>query len=222
MSYRRRAGLNNRGGGLWSSLLLLAALCFPFDEARSAQTTDEAWVLGLRLSDGLLSDPIIVKRIEIDLMLLRRNYPEFEKLHVYRPYRLGAVTFVTDSVDVRDKLASGDSEAFELLKVNSARLTSIRQLHGSRSRFDSTNPMTQKSLQNCSMARFQASSAVLPDECVGDCGHIRSPALGSYYIRYGWGDCPSGCIYNHFWRFSINGQIVTLLEEGGDPLPDAD
>ena len=155
-------------------------------------------------------------------MLLRRNYPEFEKLHVYRPYRLGAVTFVTDSVDVRDKLASGDSEAFELLKAELGPIdvdtTAARKSFTVR--FD--KPYDPEKLAELLDGKIPGVKRVLPDECVGDCGHIRSPALGSYYIRYGWGDCPSGCIYNHFWRFSINGQIVTLLEEGGDPLPDAD
>ncbi|MCU0453003.1 MAG: hypothetical protein MUE68_05050 [Bacteroidetes bacterium] len=36
----------------------------------------------------------------------------------------------------------------------------------------------------------------------------------------GWGDCPSGCIYRHFWRFRVRSDgRVEFLESGGSPIP---
>jgi hypothetical protein len=42
----------------------------------------------------------------------------------------------------------------------------------------------------------------------------------SYLFRYGWGDCPAGCIYSHFWylkkingEFEIVGDFITTYPE---------
>lgn len=39
-----------------------------------------------------------------------------------------------------------------------------------------------------------------------------------YQYAIGWGDCPSGCIYYHYWKIKVTEQEITLLEEYGDPL----
>jgi len=41
-----------------------------------------------------------------------------------------------------------------------------------------------------------------------------------YIYEYGFGDCPSGCIGNHRWKFNVykDGDVVFAGEEG-DPLP---
>ncbi len=39
-------------------------------------------------------------------------------------------------------------------------------------------------------------------------------------IEVGWGDCPSGCIERHDWRYAVTPDGgVTLLSEGGDAVP---
>ncbi len=35
----------------------------------------------------------------------------------------------------------------------------------------------------------------------------------------GWGDCPCGCIYRHYWEFAIRGNEVRFVREYGDDLP---
>ena len=47
----------------------------------------------------------------------------------------------------------------------------------------------------------------------------------SYLFRYGWGDCPAGCIYNQFWYFKFKGimgsiEYVGTFVMGEDPEPD--
>ncbi len=47
----------------------------------------------------------------------------------------------------------------------------------------------------------------------------------SYLFRYGWGDCPAGCIYNQFWYFKvreISGYVEYLgtFVSGEGPEPD--
>ncbi|HLG35037.1 MAG TPA: hypothetical protein VI757_09170, partial [Bacteroidia bacterium] len=37
---------------------------------------------------------------------------------------------------------------------------------------------------------------------------------------YGWGDCPSGCIYNHYWKFIVYPDCsVEYVGSYGEPLP---
>ena len=39
-----------------------------------------------------------------------------------------------------------------------------------------------------------------------------------YKYIYGWGDCPSGCIYHHYWTIKLGGREIEFVEEGGDDL----
>jgi hypothetical protein len=42
-----------------------------------------------------------------------------------------------------------------------------------------------------------------------------------YTFEYGFGDCPSGCINRHSWKFKVfTDGTVEFIEENGDPLPD--
>lgn len=39
-------------------------------------------------------------------------------------------------------------------------------------------------------------------------------------FSYGWGDCPAGCIWRHYWRFSVDDMCqATFIQSWGDPLP---
>ncbi|MCB9315225.1 MAG: hypothetical protein H6569_03720 [Lewinellaceae bacterium] len=39
-------------------------------------------------------------------------------------------------------------------------------------------------------------------------------------FSYGWGDCPAGCIFRHYWQFSIDTACqATFIQSWGDPLP---
>ena len=50
-----------------------------------------------------------------------------------------------------------------------------------------------------------------------------SAQMGSSYIKYkffmGWGDCPSGCLYGHFWELMVSNEgEVRLIISYGDEL----
>lgn len=41
-------------------------------------------------------------------------------------------------------------------------------------------------------------------------------------VRIGWGDCPSGCIEEHRWRYAVDRDgRISLRDESGDPVPAA-
>ncbi len=62
-----------------------------------------------------------------------------------------------------------------------------------------------------------------PNSYFGGGTEIRA-SIESEYVKYifefGWGDCPSGCIYKHYWIYRVyyNGE-VEFIEEYGDRLP---
>ena len=41
----------------------------------------------------------------------------------------------------------------------------------------------------------------------------------TYHLSIGWGDCPAGCIYHHYWNYFISSTgLVVFTGESGDPL----
>jgi len=70
--------------------------------------------------------------------------------------------------------------------------------------------------------RFEGAIGLTPDVIgASKWWTARALADGAYQVTLtiGWGDCPSGCINQHTWRFRVaaDGQ-VTLLDESGDPV----
>lgn len=60
--------------------------------------------------------------------------------------------------------------------------------------------------------------------CIGDGSQIEIVYFNPDFIQliysYGWGDCPSGCIYRHYWELGVYGSgVVELLSESGKELP---
>jgi len=62
-----------------------------------------------------------------------------------------------------------------------------------------------------------------PNGVVGDGSDIIATVRQTtveYRYEYGWGDCPAGCSYRHYWVFRVDAEgDVSFEEEGGDPLP---
>lgn len=47
------------------------------------------------------------------------------------------------------------------------------------------------------------------------------PDYDEFIFQYGWGDCPSGCFYHHYWRIHLDSDCqVELVEEYGHDLPE--
>lgn len=58
---------------------------------------------------------------------------------------------------------------------------------------------------------------------VGQASWYRVAAAGDGFdltVRIGWGDCPSGCLAEHSWRFHVTrGGLLQLLGESGPSVP---
>lgn len=56
---------------------------------------------------------------------------------------------------------------------------------------------------------------------IGSGSTISLEVVGNYNVyKYSlrWGDCPSGCLYNHYWKIKVQNNKLLLLEESGDSL----
>jgi Carboxypeptidase regulatory-like domain len=70
--------------------------------------------------------------------------------------------------------------------------------------------------------QFAAIGAQDPDLIGQCCWWEATRADGGYEIRIhvGWGDCPSGCINGHEWKYAVASTgAVSLVAESGDPVP---
>ena len=61
-----------------------------------------------------------------------------------------------------------------------------------------------------------------PSVCIGG-GSTINAQMESSYIKYiffmGWGDCRSGCLYGHFWEYTVSyGGEVRFISSYGDEL----
>ncbi len=60
------------------------------------------------------------------------------------------------------------------------------------------------------------------DGVLGDGSNITAEIFSDFVqliYSYGYGDCPSGCIYRHYWKFRIYYDGVTeFVNEWGDPI----
>lgn len=57
---------------------------------------------------------------------------------------------------------------------------------------------------------------VEPASAIGDGPSIRyekENSLRNYYFEFGWGDCPSGCLYNHTWSFVVDEDCNAFTQE---------
>jgi hypothetical protein len=54
---------------------------------------------------------------------------------------------------------------------------------------------------------------------------VPASGVGAFIVtvNVGWGDCPSGCIDQHVWTFSVapDGTVTLQSETGDEPPPDA-
>ena len=70
--------------------------------------------------------------------------------------------------------------------------------------------------------RFLGFGPLNPD-AIGQCCWYESTRTTDGYqvlIHAGWGDCPSGCIEEHRWRYTVDrAGRISLRDESGEPVP---
>lgn len=87
--------------------------------------------------------------------------------------------------------------------------------------FYSQNQLNLYPLFN-SIKSINGVKSVFANSVIGDGNNITAEIFNDYIqlvYRYGFGDCPSGCIYSHYWMFRVYYDgIVEYLYEWGNPI----
>jgi len=193
------------------SLMVLAG---PGASFAMGPTCNDAAVLALEISEELLPPDSLISQIAQDLMLVRIMYPEVATITVMRDWVPGEI-FVHLTDDAWNDHQSGSYSGLDSLNsvygVFAVEEYSI--IKGFKLEFGSCyHPLVLAGIysgaEGVEWARENSST--------GDGDDIISSQVGYYTFKHGYGDCLSGCLYEHFWEFRVDGGSVTLLAEYDD------
>lgn len=170
----------------------------------SCDATTEATLLALEASGQLLAPkPLIQKRAK-ELEAIRAAYPAVSNIAYSPPWSPGVL------------LAQLSDVQLEQIRSQYGEVTST-PLFGDYKKLTFTTQYNPVVLANELTTKKLVESAE-PDNIIGGGNGIQYNS-GTYTFSLGWGDCPSGCINNHYWEFNvIRYSIVTLIREYGTPL----
>lgn len=186
----------------------------------AAQPYDDATILALEL-DGpngvIIPDPNLIAAIDAELSLIRAQIAQVADIHVFPDWAPGEL-MVRMTSEALAELQAGTFTGFDELFA----LYPVADLH-----FFTIIPWVlitfEDPLHPVNLAPlFLAVDGVTYTEANytgGDGDDITIQALGSYVFKHGWGDCPSGCTFNHYWQVEINDGVATVVDEWGDDIP---
>jgi hypothetical protein len=203
------------GAPACAALVLLIAL------APSAMAqVDDATVLALELDGpgGIIRvDPDLVAAIDGELALTRGQLPNLAGIHVHPSWMPGEIIVgMTEAAFAA--FLDGTFTGFDdlLAAYPLAGFTPFSFIEAVHMVF--VEPLHPENLALL-FAAIDGVTYAEPNHVGGDGDDITIEALGSYVFKRGWGDCPSGCIYNHYWRVEIQDGTAVIVEEWGDELP---
>lgn len=195
------------------ALWLFAGLSVP--AAWTAPYTD-AEVLALEISSELLPPPDLVIQITSDLTAIRAHDPYFEAIHVMPTWMPGDL-LIGLSEEAIAQFHAGTYHGLDSLNAEygpvDVRNLILNWLHLEFS--EPYHPVVLASL-------YVSEEGVLfvePNGMGVDGDDIIATELGEYTFKHGWGDCPSGCISDHYWVFTVVDGHVILVREYGDDVP---
>lgn len=180
----------------------------------------DADYLASALSDSLLAPDSLVARIDHDLQLIRQHTPAVADIHhSCQRLRLGAVA-MTFTYGAQILFLAGQHEGLNELH---ARIGSpqVSWLAGYSCIFYYAQPYKPVPLEALHLGLVGVSDVHAIPMCIGDGPDVQLSLDGTYRFRSAWGDgCTVGsCDFTHVWIFSVDGEVVTLLQDYGDPVP---
>lgn len=197
-------------------VLILALLA----TAAAAQgDIDDATVLALELDGpgGIIRvEPTTLAAIDAELALIRAQLPQLGGIHVHPAWVPGEV-IVLPTDEAMAAIQAGTFTGFDDLFAEYP-LAEMRLLIDTYLVLEFVEPLHPVNLA----ALIGAIDGVIwaePNGVGGDGDDITIEALGWYVFKRGWGDCPAGCINNHYWDVRVQDGVATIVEEWGDDLP---
>lgn len=204
--------------GVLLLVLFLCSMLLPRSSHANEYSDGEA--LALAISGALLAPRWMVEQVDADLAAIRAFDPRFTSFHAWGRHYLGVlVVWLTSSAF--DAFLAGNYHGLD--KLNDEYGPVVMRVYFAPYR--SISLTFDRPYNNRLLAAIyrgapgtilvEIPGGVMPPDPVEV---IAADELGTYTFRYGWGDCPSGCIYWHTWTFGVDEGIVTLVEEFGDAL----
>jgi hypothetical protein len=170
-------------------------------------------ILGLEFSGALLAPPALVSQIGQDLAAIRYAFPEISDIHVYPDWYPGQlIVGLTE-----DGWAEYQAGTFaELDSLNSEYgPVSIEPHSFIRSLFMEYEVLYHPEVLAVIYEGIDGVLYAEPNVIGGDGNDITFEQLTLYTLKRGWGDCPSGCIFEDFWVFSVIDGSVELIAHYG-------
>lgn len=183
-------------------------------------TNTDAELLAMEISGALLPPPTLFQQLYNDLTAIRQAYPVMASIRHHPRWVPGELIGLL-SAEAMAQFNQGEYHSLDTLNAEYGPVEII--------------PFARFSMEDLNFVKFQLKQRYNPEYLVplyaaaegvedvsanwlgGDGDRIKFSGVHYTFIK-GWGDCPRGCTYRHYWVFSVDNGIVTLVEERGAPL----
>lgn len=200
----------------WFGPMLCLLASFSVTNVFGLEVSD-AEILALEISGELLPPPSLTAAIQTDLDAIRSDDRYFERIHAKPDWAVGEILVGLTSLAWQE-YQEGRFHGLDELNATYGPVDIDVVIPGAL-KLTFTRPYHPVPLADI-YSGAEGIHYVEPNVARGDGNDISSTAAGEYTFRKGWGDCPAGCTYEHFWEFSVVGGQVTLIDERGTPLPE--
>jgi hypothetical protein len=182
------------------------------------KTAYDAELLALEISGALLPPPELYEQVYYDLTAIRQAYPDMNEIHHLSRWVLGEL-IVGFTEEAWEEIQNGEYHGFDELNseygpLEMKALFSTYMLLEFEERY---NPEYLAPLY----AAAEGVTSARPNSLGGEGSDIEA-SMPDYTFNLAWGDCLSGCIFHHYWEFTVIDGSVTLVSQYGDPLPNTE
>ncbi|KAG4065017.1 hypothetical protein HA402_004140 [Bradysia odoriphaga] len=189
---------------MYSYDLFFVLLVTAFITNGCCDSNTEATAVALETSRQLRAPPALVQKIADELKAIRTAYPQVNNVVHSAPWVVGEL--IAEFSDAQfGRIPSEYGEVTSRILFGEHKVLKFAEQY---------NPVVlAEELTTKKLVNFAE-----PNSVIGGGDSIRYDSqTGVYEFTHGWGDCPSGCINRHYWKFSVSPSGVTLLSESGTP-----
>lgn len=179
------------------------------------KTACDAELLALEISGALLPPTELYEQVYNDLTTIRQAYPEMNEIY-HRPSWIPGELIVGFTEEAWQQIKNGEYQGLDELNSEYG-LLQIKDTFSTYMLLEFEERYNPEYLAPLYTAAEGVTGAE-PNQFIANESDIQA-AIPDYTFSFGWKDCPSGCIYHHYWAFTVIDGTVTLVNEYGDPLP---
>ncbi len=197
----------------WIAVIYAVSLSFSQDPWMDPQEDYTEWV-ALDLTKDLLPVDSITQRVEKDLDLIKKAFPEVEDINNRTPWFPGIVVLDLTQ-EGWDNFQAGLFSELDSLNtfygvdsISAFAPSRVLGIYFSKPYNASILADIYSNLPNI----FGSNYITVKD------GDYITFENGTYFFHKGWMDCEAGCVYHHYWEFVIENSIPKLVKSYGDEL----